>query len=58
MVIKKLVLAFEKMIYTVHVSQAIYIPEQFISLLLYISWNFLYVRIASKEFMIFEKQPV
>ena len=35
-----------------------WIPEQLISLFLYISWNFLYVKAASKNFMIFEKQPV
>ena len=35
-----------------------WVPEQLISLLLYISWNFLYVKAASKDFMIFEKQPV
>ena len=60
MVSKKLVLALEKMIYTVHASfyMLFLIPEQLISFFLYISWIFFYVKTASKDFMIFEKQPV
>ena len=43
MVSKKLVLALEKMIYTVHASfyMLFLIPEQLISFFLYISWIFL-----------------
>ena len=35
-----------------------WIPEPLISLLLYIYWNFLYMKTASEDYMIFEKQPV
>ena len=32
-----------------------WIPEPLISLLLYIYWNFLYMKTASEDYMIFEK---
>ena len=58
MVSKKLVLAFEKMIYTVHVSQAI-LNSRTIDFLVPLHFLKFFVREDSrKDFIIFEKQPV
>ena len=58
MVSKKLVRALEKLSTLYMHLRLFLIPEQFISLFLYISWIFFYVKTANKDFMIFEKQPV
>ena len=58
MVSKKLVLALEKMIYTVHASQAIFNSRTIYFLVPLHFLNFFYVKTASEDFMIFEKQPV